>query len=464
MATWPDERGARFVLGAAMLTSAALILWETRDNSFFNDEVWVFQGLGEGFDAETVLAPRNGHLVAVSNLLYGVLFSTIGPEYLVFRIIEVAGLLILSGLLFVYAKRRVGPGLALAPAVVILFLGAGWETILWPYSIATFGFALATGVGALLALERDDGAGDAIACVLLVLSVASVSVGLTFVLGAAVLAMTRSDRGWSSLWIAAVPLIAWVAWWLWAMRFDEPSSLSSVNVWLIPTYAAESLAAVLASVTGLGAGLTGEGLNPTIEINTEWGKPLAIAAIAAVGVRIARGRLPGAFWATLAALASYWALAALSLGPDRLPDESRYILPGALLVFLVAANALAGVRVPRAAQIAVLAVVAVSVATGIRQLHDGELALRDYSLRTRAILAGIERAQGSVADTYAPVADPALEGDVPSQLPLEAGLYLEGVESFGSFAFTDEELDEQPPAVRELATRTYESAAKSGSD
>lgn len=463
MARWVDERSARFVLGAAMLTSATLILWETRDNTFFNDEVWVFQELGAGIDAETVLAPRNGHLAAVSNLLYGALFSTVGPEHIAFRIIEVAGLLVLSGLLFVYAKRRVGPGLALAPAVVVLFLGAAWETILWPYSIATFGFALAAGVGALLALERGDRAGDVAACLLLLLSVASVSVGLTFVLGAAIM-VVRSGRSRRLLWIAAVPLFAWGAWWLWSMRFDEPSSLSVLNAWLIPAYAAESLAAVLSAVTGLGATLSGEGLNPTIEINSEWGRPLAIAVVVALGFRIARGRLPDAFWATLAVLVSYWALAALSLAPDRLPDESRYILPGALLVFLVAANALAGIPVPRAGQIAVLAVVAVSVATGIRQLHDGELALRDYSVRTKAILAGIERTEGSVADDYSPVADPALQGEVPSQLPLRAAPYLEAVESFGSFAFTEEELQDQPPDVRELATRTYESALASGSD
>lgn len=444
-----------------MLVSAALILWETRDNGLFNDELWVFQELGEGIDAETVLAPRNGHLVALSNLLYGAVFSAIGPEYVVFRVIEVLGLLALSALVYAYVKRRVGPALALAPAVVVLFCGAAWETILWPYSIATFGVALATGIGALMALERRDRRGEVAACLLLTVSVASVSVGLTFVLAAAV-AILLGGGGWRKLWIPAVPLILWGAWWLWAMRFDEASSLSAVNVWLIPAYAAESLAVVLAAVTGLGATLSGEGLNPTIELDMDWGVPLALAAIVALAVRLSRGRLPVGFWAALAALGTYWAMAALSLGPDRAPDESRYILPGAILVFCVAANALVGVRLPRAGQLAVLVVVLVSVATGIRQLHDGEIVLRDYSLRSKAILAGIERAEGSVPDEYTPLADPALHGSVPAQLPLRAGPYLEAVERFGSPAFSEQELREEGPLLQGLAERTYRSASGAG--
>jgi hypothetical protein len=444
-----------------MLVSAALILWETRDNGFFNDELWVFQELGEGFDAETVLAPRNGHLIAVSNLLYGLVFETIGPEYIVFRIVEILGLLALSGLLYTYARRRVGPALALAPAILILFLGAAWETILWPYSIATFGLALAAGIGALLALERGDRRGDVWACLLLLLSVASVSVGLTFVLAAAVYIL-MSGRGWRVLWIPAVPFLAWGVWWLWALSYDEASSLAVENLWLIPAYAAESLAVVLAAVTGLGATLSGEGLNPTVEFEAGWGRPLALIAIVAFAVRLARGQVPVALWATLAALASYWALAALSLAPDRAPDESRYILQGALLVFLVAANGVAGIRLSRAAQIAVAVVVLFSVMTGIRQLHDGELVLRDYALRSKAILAGIDRTDGEVADTYAPIVDPALQGDVPAQLPVQAGPYLEAVERFGSPAFTEEELADQDRDVRELAERTYRSALESG--
>jgi hypothetical protein len=119
---------------------------------------------------------------------------------------------------------------------------------------------------------------------------------------------------------------------------------------------------------------------------------------------------------------------------------------------------------PRAATVAVLAVAAVSVATGIRQLDDGELVLRDYSLRTKAILAGIERAEGSVPEDYSPLDDPALEGLVPSQLPLEAGPYLEAVDRFGSFAFSEDELAEEDPALQDLANRVARSASAAGTE
>ena len=39
-------------------------------------------------------------------------------------------------LLYVYARRRVGPYLALLPAIVVLFAGPGWQDILWPFQIA----------------------------------------------------------------------------------------------------------------------------------------------------------------------------------------------------------------------------------------------------------------------------------------------------------------------------------------
>lgn len=447
-----SARGARFALGAAIALAAGLILWETRDTTLYNDEVALYQSLASGLEADNVLYPRNGHLLAVSTLLYEAVFGIFGPDYIVLRLIGVIGVAALATVLFGYVRRRVGPWLALAPAIVVLFLGASWETLLWPLSVTTFVFALTAGIGALLCIERRDRKGDIGACALLVFAVACHSIALPFVVGIAVtLLWRRRNRG--RAWVFLVPLAIYAIWWVWALRFDDPSALRAVNLWLIPAYAAEALAIVLASLTGLAATVSGDGVNPTIEIQTEWGRVLAIAAVVALAIRLARRRIPIALVATLAILAIYWSLAALSLGPERAPGESRYILPGAILVILVAANALAGVRIPRPAAIAVLVVSLFAVVTGIRQLHDGALFLRDYAGRAQATAAGIEAASTAVDLGYEPRTDPALAGVVPPQLPLTTGGYLHGAKEFGAFAFTERELAEQPAKIQNVAER-----------
>ncbi|MGI8461664.1 MAG: hypothetical protein ACR2OC_08540 [Solirubrobacterales bacterium] len=438
-----DLRSARLVLGVAIAVAIAVLLYEARDTTLFNDEVELFESLAVGFDAETIMRPRNGHLLAVSNLIYQGVFSAFGPDYIVLRLIGGAGIAALSLLLFAYCRRRVGAWLGLAPAVIVLFLGASWETLLWPLSVMTFVFALTAGIGALLMIDRRDGRGDIAACLLLVFAVACHSVGLPFVVGVAVMLLWRK-RNRGRAWVFLVPLLLWLVWWIWAMQFDDPSALRAANVWLIPAYAAEALAIVLASVTGLGATISGEGLNPTVEIETGWGRVLALAAIVGLAIRITRRRIPIELVATLAILATYWTLTALSLGPDRAPDESRYILPGAVLVFLVVVNALQGIKLPRAATIAVLVVTLVSVSTGIRQLHDGALFLRDYSVRAQATASGVEQATATVPGNYEPSADPNLEGVVPPQFPLSAGRYFDGASEFGSLAFTSKELAGEP--------------------
>jgi hypothetical protein len=58
-------------------------------------------------------------------------------------------------LLFAYLRSRVGDWLALLAAVLILFLGAAFEDLLWAFQLGYFASA-AAGLGMLLALDRED--------------------------------------------------------------------------------------------------------------------------------------------------------------------------------------------------------------------------------------------------------------------------------------------------------------------
>jgi hypothetical protein len=452
-----DDFEAWIVLGFAAAFAALLILVESRSNTFFNDEIAIFQRLGEGVDARSILEPHNGHLIAPAHLVYAGVLSWVGPSYTVFRVIGVLVLVACCILFFVLAKRRVGPTIALVPTIVLLFFGSAWEAILWPLTMLTFGLAVAFGLGALVALDRNDLRGDVAACALTALAMVSHSTGLAFLVGVAV-AVLVSGRGRQRAWVFAVPVAIYAAWWVWALRFHE-GLVHLGNLLIVPEFIANSLAAVAAAVTGLGLDL---GSGPvSLTLTPAWGYVIAPIAAVAFTIRLVRGRIPPFVWIALAVLLVYWLELALGFAPEgRTPLESRYLFAGAVLVLLVAAAALEGVRVPRPATVAILVVGAVGVLTNLKQLDNAEQFFRDYAPRARTTLGAIEVSRGAVLPTYRPTAQPQLAGSVPAHLPVQAGPYLQAVDRFGSYAFSAPELLQQDPALREAADRVLASAER----
>jgi hypothetical protein len=433
--------------------SAFLILFETRSNTFYNDEHTVFQKLGLGIDAHSILEPHNGHLIAPARMIYAAVLSAAGPDYTILRVISVLVFLACCLLFFVLVKRRVGAILALAPTIVLLFLGSSWATLLLPFVTLTTVLSIAFGLGALLALERDDRKGDLAACVLATLSVVSFSAGLAFLVGVAVAVLLRRDR-LDRLWIFLVPLLIYAAWRLWALQFPN-NPVHAINALLIPSFSAESLAAVASAVTGLSynfVGASAPGVPPPPGVSL-WGQVIGLVAVLGIAVRLWRGAVPRSLWVALATLLAYWATLALAFGVARTPSQSRYLFTGAVLLLLVAAEAVRGLRLPRAAVVAIFAVTAVSVSTNIRQLDDAEQFLRDLVAPTRAELGAIELARGSVLPDFAvPLRD--------THLPVKPADYLAAVDRFGSYAFSPDELPAQDPQVRNDADRVLASAER----
>ena len=142
-----------------MALAAALMLWAGRQTSFFSDELqYLARGdeLGNSgpFDLTYLLQPFNGHLALVPKAIYELLYATAGTHYFWFRLLEVAAYLGCVSLFFALARPRVGSWAAVAGSVVLLFLGAGWEVMLWPFDLHTL-IALAAGLGAVLVLGGD---------------------------------------------------------------------------------------------------------------------------------------------------------------------------------------------------------------------------------------------------------------------------------------------------------------------
>jgi hypothetical protein len=444
-----SERACWVVLGVAMALSAGLALRLTRGATFNADEFLYFLS-SRGFDPRALLSPHGGHLIAVPRLIYATVFRLFGPDYLVFRLLEVLGIALAAGLFYAVAKRRVGALAALAPSVLLLFLGSAHDDTLDPLGI-THVYCVAAGLGALLALERDSRRGDLAACALLVVSVATFSYGLAFLGGVAVSVLLRGDR-WRRAWIVLIPLALYGAWLL-VPNLPDTGAAESLhvrlsNVLLIPNFFADAAAAVAAALAGLSYDFSNPSSAARIgvgTINSSWGYLIAGLAAAALALRLRRDRVPVSIWTSLAILFFFWVSVAVVAGPDRNPDESRYIYVAAVVVLLVATDALAGIRVSRGGLVALFAVTAFALATNIAQLRIAGSGLRSFSANFRPFLTGIELARDRV--------DPGF---------FMAGAYLAAVDRNGSFAFSIPELRSQPESVRKLADSTLVAALRLG--
>jgi hypothetical protein len=445
-----------------MLAASSLILWQGRDLSLSGDELHYYARLVQdsgtlvhydGIGVEYLLAPHNGHLQLGGKLIYEAAFALAGPDYGVLRVLGLLGILLCVALVFELARLRVGTAPALAAAVLVLFLGAAWEVMLWPFDLHTT-YALAAGLGALLVLERGGRRAGLFACLLLIGSVSMIEVGLGFLVGVGVIVLSARERA-SDAWVVAVPLALYAAWWLWARSFD-PDVVQLSNLPQIPESAFNSLTAVLASLTGLFG--TAPEVYPTLVGPDGAAGLLAAVVVACAALFLVRARPSHWFWGLLAALLAYWAFIGLA---DRPPDSSRYMLVGAILLLLLAAEA-ASVK-PRGAglTLALAALIAISLPAGLAKLSDGrDLQLVD-ARSSRAEYAMLELAAGRVAPDYAPSADPAVRAAGPAPFvfaALDARTYFAAAERVGSLAYSLEEVRALPEPYRRGADVTLAQA------
>ncbi len=454
-------RGAWTALGAAMALSAALILATAHGESFGIDEMFYLGRMVEdsgrvvqhhSLDLGYLLGPYNGHLQLGGKLIYEATFALFGADYTAFVAVNVAALCASVALVFELARRRVGPLAALAPAVLLLFLGFAREVLLWPFDVHTLA-ALALGLGAYLALEREDRRGDVLACLLLSASVATIEVGLSLLVGVAVLVLLGRER-LRRVWIFLVPAILYAAWWIWARRFhQDQSALALDNLHLIPRTVLYAAAAALGALTGTNPVLAAS----YVTVVTWFGKALAVLAALAVALRLRLGGIPRGLWAWLAVLLFYW----LTMGAAaRPPEGSRYLFFGAVAILLVGAEALRG-RVGPRLTLGIVVVALLALPANIAQLRSGYRSdtLHNDAGVSRAEFAMLELAGARVDPEYVAAADPqvaAAGGGLYIGIP--AGAYLRSVERNGSPAFTLAELREQPEELRKIADITLADA------
>src|SRR3954453_22788958 len=154
LAAVPPSRLAVWALAFLTLLALFLLYIKGSGMTFFYDE-WGFVVLRHQNTVGVFLEPHNEHFSLVPVIVYKILFATAGLDhYAPYRIVALVLHLIVATLVFVWVRRRAGDVLALAAATLLLFLGAGFEDVLWPFQIG-FLFALAAGLGGFLLLELD---------------------------------------------------------------------------------------------------------------------------------------------------------------------------------------------------------------------------------------------------------------------------------------------------------------------
>jgi hypothetical protein len=426
------ERSIALALGALLVLTGAWLMYESRGTTlWFDDWIWALE-----YDDNSLgdfIRPHNGHPTLVPVLVYRLLFATVGIDgSAAFRAVGIGGHLLVVTVLFVYTLRRAGAAVALVAAVLILFLGPGWQNIVWGLQIGWL-TSIACGLGALLALDRRDRAGDIAACALIFVTIAASGPGIAIAAGLIVeIVRTRGLRG---AWIALVPFGLFAVWWL---AYQDSGAVRR-TITLVPGFAADSAAATLSALAGLSGPLLGEET-----ASPGWGRPLAVAVAALVVWRLWRmERVPTRVWTLLAILGAFWVLTGVQRAGIGPAESSRYVYVGAVFAVALAVELVRDIVIPRRAWILVAAAVAVITVANVGDMRSGAAFLRDQGLLTRMGLAAVEIARPVVAP------DQPVSG-IPGYplVVVRAGEYFAVARDIGTPAATVDELAGAPENVR----------------
>ncbi|HEX8121380.1 MAG TPA: hypothetical protein VF549_08965 [Solirubrobacteraceae bacterium] len=408
------------VLLAIMAGSAWLLMWAGRGTTFFYDD-WPYILERGNWNPDTLLRPHNEHLQVFPLLLYKILFETVGLHaHWVYRLALVVLNLLTGLLLFLYARRRVGDWPAVALAACLIVMAPSWYNLLYSFQVNFVG-AMAAGMGALVALDREDRRGDLIAMVLLGVVLGSSSVGFPFVIGAVIELVWRRD--WRRLWVVGVPIAFYGLWWL---GWHTGSSLRLHNAPAIPGYMMDGADDSAGAITGYGV---------------DFGLVIFCGLVALV-VRelLDPERVTARLVAVISLPLTMWALTALGradMGVEA--DANRYLYASGLFVALVGLEVARRYAIVGRAAAAVAVFLFVGAIANANAVKGGGEILRGWSeggiyAVTAYEIAGPE----NVAYDYG--------GGDPTQGFIKAGPVFEAIKRYGSSpGYTAEELRDQSP-------------------
>lgn len=372
--------------GAAIVGSFTYLVANGTQLGFVYDD-WELLIRRPGWSPPSFLDPFHEHVIIAPALLYKVLQATYGmTSAMPYYVVAMIAFSVAAALIFAFLRARVGEWLALAGILPVLFLGASSEDLLWAFQVGFLG-SVAAGVGMLLALDRGDRRGDQVAAGLAILSIAFSSVGIPFALAAIVDVIVGPRPRRSRFFVALAPIAAYAIWWLgWGHQAGHHVNLH--NALHLPEYVFDAAGAGFAALFGQDVNSTSDPGHPPVLFRV-------IAVIAAIGIAVKLRRERGlsrGLAVTLTIAFAFWVLAGLDRDFSRPPISNRYQYPSAVLILLVAGEALRGVRLPRVAVIAALAVATVAMVGGLSLLNRERPSWNRFAESTASVLAGVELA------------------------------------------------------------------------
>jgi hypothetical protein len=438
----------------AMAASAGLILWLERGTTFMSDE-WGWIGYSTTRSLADMFRPLNQHLTVLPLLLTKFSLANWDTSLLPFELAEVAGVLACGATVYAFSRPRVGPIVALAPAMVPMFLGTGTVILLQPLIGLQVLYSIAFGVGALVAIDRDDRRGDVTACILTCLALASFSTGIAFFVGVAVAILLSKDR-MRRAYVFAVPLVLYGAWRIWATKYGATGGPELANVPAVPFYYVDSIATNTAAMFGR-AGMVGSGPGTSLfllEFNLEYATAAAVFAaietviIVYIARKLARrGPIPVALWSTLAILVTLWTIQGLVLVAGRTPGEPRYIYPGAVALALVAVAVAGQFKLSRLMVFVVLSLTAVGIIGNLPRFKEGRNAITFHAPRIRAYTGLMDLAGAHADPTFIPAYDTPVASPAGA-LSITVGAYEELAEHYGPLGYSPSQILEQNEEIR----------------
>jgi len=445
-----DRRRLGIVLfSAAVLASFVYALWLGRGQTLILDE-WKFLLDSRNWSV-ALLEPDNGHLILLPYVVSKLVYGTFGlSSHLPSQLVTVSLNAVIAALLYVFARRSIGPLFALLPGVLILFYGTSWDAILIGYQLPNL-LTMAAGLFALLFIRREDLRGDALACVALFLSLASFSVGVAFVVGVAVALLLRGRAAAvSRAWVVLLPVFFYAAWFIWSIHLRQPEG-SIYNVGALLSGMFDQLAAVLAGITGLAAAPGARDLTTVVE-RPDWGSALVILALVGAALWLRDKRPTPSLIVAFSVLVAYLVAIALGLSVEghRVPNATRYVYMGTVLTLLVFIELFRGMKPTRGwAVVLGIAFMLSLLANGAIMGMGGRL-VRLESATNRAQLGALEIARNRVSNDFVVESAENTTLSNPDML-FDAGAYFDVTHSLGSPAYSEGQLGGAPDQAREAA-------------
>ena len=425
---------------AVLMALVAVILFEAGSGlNFYRDE-WLFIQLRREWTVDDVVAPHAEHLHLVAALLFKVLFVTAGlGEYWPYLALVVAAHLLTAGLTFAYARRRLEEGPALAAATLALFLGAGFENLLWGIQVG-YVVPVAAAIGMFLGFDRGDRRGDIVASALIGVGLASQAVGLALIVPACIEILARPRR-WRRIWVVAAPFALYLLWWInyrlggpVVQNFDLSSNLAAS-----PSFVVRSAAAGVGGLTGV---------EPQRYGLLAASGVLLLAVVLVARRRASHEELVRLRVASLAALTLSFllALALGRAGSTYPPFTSRYVYVTAVFMLLLGVELARGVRLDRRWLAVLGLLVALSAWGNYGLFRDGLHQFERSADDLMPKVAALEIAGPSIRPDFR-----VKEGIFPWVV---AFTYFPAVRDFGSPADSPAELLRRAPPERRAADET----------